>query len=422
MNNALVAERPAHVPENLVVDFNIFAPPGGKKDVYAAWLKLQAPGIPDVVWSPYNGGHWIATRTHAITEVYSDHKRFSSHIFLLPRESGELFSNIPLGLNPPENMPIRALLNPHFSPTAVLKLKGLIRELAIEIIEGFRQNGRCSFTHDFAEVYPLRIFMLLVNLPFSDAARLKQAADELLRPSGALTFTECVQRLADYITPYIEERRKNPGDDLLSVLLGGEIKGRPLTSDEALRLSIALLAGGLDTVANFSSFAMLFLAQHPEHRRELIADPSLIPSAVDELLRRFGVSTSCRVARSDFDFYGAPIKNDDMILSAGILVGLDEETNPNAMEVDFHRKNGKHATFGFGTHICAGMHLARLELCIMVEEWLARIPEFDVEPGADITFTSGHVFAVDRLPLVWDPAKTRVVENDRMSAPAHTAG
>lgn len=405
MTTSVLAEKPAHVPAERVVDFNIFAPPGGKQDVYAAWKELQRPGVPDVVWSPYNGGHWIATRTKAITEVYSDHKRFSSHIFLLPRESGELFSNIPLGLNPPDNLPIRALLNPYFSPTAVLKLQGMIRELAIEIIESFRQDGRCNFTHDFAEIYPLKIFMILVNLPFSDAARLKLAADELLRPSGALSFTECVQRLADYITPYIADRREHPGDDVLSNVVNGRVKDRLLTENEALLLSIALLAGGLDTVANFSSFALLDLAQNPERRRELRADPTLIPAAVEEMLRRYGVSTSCRVARSDFDFHGAPIKYDDMILSAGILVGLDEETNPNAMEVDFHRKNGKHAAFGFGTHICAGMHLARLELRIMVEEWLARIPDFEVEPSAEITFTSGHVFAVDRLPLVWDPAQ-----------------
>jgi len=409
MPSPTIVARPPHVPEDRVVDFDIFAPPGGKQDIYAAWKTLQAPGVPEVVWTPRNGGHWIATRTKQIIEVYSSHKRFSSHIFLLPRETGEAFSNIPLALNPPEHGPIRMVINPALSPQGVKHLEGMIRTIAGDLIEGFRLNGGCNFTTEFAEIFPLKIFMGLVNLPFADAPQLKRAVDELLRPTGEMDVSEGTQRLLNYMTTYINERKRKPGDDLLSIVANAELKGRPTTFEESVSIGVSLLAGGLDTVANISSFVLLFLAQSPSHRRQLIEDTFLIPAAVEELLRRFPVSTSTRVAREDLDFYGAPIKYDDMILAAGPLAGLDDQVYDDPFEVDFRRQNIRYATFGFGNHICVGAHLARLELKIMIEEWLARIPQFSPDPTVEVTYTSGHVFTVDHLNLVWDPASTIAV-------------
>ncbi|WP_157221082.1 cytochrome P450 [Flavisphingomonas formosensis] len=414
MTTPLIAPRPEHVPEDRVVDFDMFAPPGGKRDIFGAWKVLQDSGVPEVVWTPRNGGHWIATRAKSMTEVASDHKRFSSHIFLLPRETGEKFSNIPLGLNPPDHAPVRALLNPSLGPTAVPRLESMIRTIAVELIEGLRPAGHCAFTEQFAEIYPLKIFMMLVNLPFSDAPRLKQAVDEVLRPTGELSAEEGTRRLLDYIRQHLDQRLGKDGDDILSQIVNGRIKDRQITYDEALSVSLGVLAGGLDTVANFASFVLHYLATHDGHRRALIADPSLIGTAVEELLRRFPISMSTRVVRHDTEFYGVQLKRDDMILMPGVVAGLDERWNERPMDVDFHRKPIKHASFGYGNHHCAGAHLARLELRIMVEEWLGRIPEFAVKPDTEVTYTGGHVITVDRLPLVWDPTTTiqKVLHSD----------
>jgi cytochrome P450 len=400
------ADRPEHVPEDRVVDFDMFAPPGGKADIHEAWRTLQGPGIPEVVWTPRNGGHWIATRAKQITQVFSDHKHFSSRVFLLPKETGELWNVLPSMLDPPEHNPFRALLTPFFTPKAVHGLQGMIRKVAIDLIEQVRLRGSCNFNSEYSHIFPLQVFMILVDLPFSDAHKIKRAVDEVLRPTGEITAAEATQQIIDYLEPHIDERMGKEGDDLLTRIVNGSIRGRPITRGEALNMSIAVLAAGLDTVANFASFALLFLARNADRRKELIEHPERIPVAVDELLRRFPVAMAAREARSDIDFGGVRIKAGDMILASGPLAGLDERWNECPMEVNFEREQIKHATFGFGVHHCAGAHLARLEMCITLEEWLSRIPEFEVAPDTEITYTGGHVCVVDDLPLIWDPAKT----------------
>lgn len=279
MTAAQLAERPSHVPADRVVDFDMFAPEGGKEDIHEAWSRLQQPGVPEVVWTPRNGGHWIATRAKQITEVFSDHKRFSSRVFLLPKSSGEQWEVLPGTLNPPDHSPFRALLTPMFSPKAVLGLEGMIREIAVDLIEAVRLEGRCNFNSQYGEIFPLKVFMLLVRLPFDDAPRLKRTIDEMLRPTGIMTFAEANQQLVDYLLPHIEARIGNGEDDLLSRIVNGSIKGRPMTREEALNMSVSVLAAGLDTVANFAAFALLFLARNSEKRQELIDHPDRILNA-----------------------------------------------------------------------------------------------------------------------------------------------
>ena len=135
-----------------------------------------------------------------------------------------------------------------------------------------------------------------------------------------------------------------------------------------------------------------------------MADPTLIPAAVDELLRRFPIVTIAREVRNDIEFEGVMLKRGDMVTIAGALVGTDERLNKRPLEVDFGRTGAQHATFGNGRHLCPGMHLARLELKVTIEEWLSRIPNFELAPGSDISFRGGIVGVVESLPLVWKVA------------------
>jgi len=410
MNLAPLAERPAHVPEDRVFDFDLFAPPGGRADIHAGWKSLHAPGVPEIVWTPRNGGHWIATRGKRIAEIFADYERFSNRVSMVPKVNGEQFRMIPTSLDPPEHRPFRTLLNANFSPKAVAGMEKMIRKIAVDLIEPMRLRGGCNFTTDYAEIFPLQIFMLLVDLPFSDAPVLKKVVDEMLRPKGEFSFAEGRRRLDEYMAKHVDARMGGSGNDLLTRIVNGTVDGRPLTRDEALKTAILVLAGGLDTVANFVSFALLFLARNPDRRRELIDNPALIPAAVDELLRRYPVALAAREIRNDMEYCGVEMRRGDMILMASPAAGIDEEWNERPLEVDFHRGAIEHATFGNGIHRCAGAYLARAEMRITLEEWLSRVPAFDVAPGAEITFTGGVVVTVDRLPLVWDPAKTVAVE------------
>ncbi len=161
------------------------------------------------------------------------------------------------------------------------------------------------------------------------------------------------------------------------------------------------MLAGLDTVVNFLGFAMMHMARSPDQRRELVAQPELIPEAVEELLRRFPIVTMAREVVGDFEYRGVFLKKGDMIATPTPLGGIDDQANACPMDVDFHRQTREHVTFGNGSHRCPGAFLARAEIRITLEEWLRRIPEFEIEPGHPISFTPGGVAVVDALPLLW---------------------
>ncbi|MDA0822566.1 MAG: cytochrome P450 [Proteobacteria bacterium] len=408
MQTAEQIERPAHVPLDRFLDYDIYAPFVEGKDFHASWKALQDADLPDIVWTPKNGGHWMVLRGRLVERVLSDYENFSNHTVLVPKDTaGEAYRLLPLSLDPPAHAPFRNLLSAGLAPQAVKGVEATIRALAISLIEGFRTQGTCNFTTDFAEQLPIKIFMQIVDLPSSDTAKLKHLADQFTRPDGSLTYPEVSQLFRAYINPIIAARRGRNARDMLSRMINGEVNGRPLTEEEASNLCIQVLVGGLDTVVNFLSFVMLFMAEHQEARVSLRERPEQLPVAIMELARRFPLVTVGRELRHDMTFEGVELKQGEMIMAPTILHGLDSNENPDPMSVDFARRDVKHSTFGSGSHTCPGAHLARTETRIVLEEWLNRIPEFEIAPGHNVTYTGGIVGSVNALPLVWDVATTR---------------
>lgn len=405
MNAVEPITRPSHVPPERFIDYDIYAPLVDGKDFHESWKALQESGVPDVVWTPRNGGHWIVLRGALVNRVLSDYALFSNHTVLVPKDTaGEAYRLLPLSLDPPAHAPFRALLGAGLSPRAVRGVESTIRDLTVSLIEELRPRGECNFTTDFAELLPIRIFMQIVDLPAADTPKLKHLADQFTRPDGSLTYPEVGQLFRDYINPIIAARRGGDGDDMLSRMINGEVDGRPLSDEEAANLCIQVLVGGLDTVVNFLAFVMLFMAEHAEARAELRAHPEKLPVAINELARRFPLVTVGREVREDVEFEGVTLRAGEMIMAPTILHGLDELENPDPMTVDFARHDVKHSTFGSGSHTCPGAHLAKTETRILLEEWLQRIPEFTLAPGHEISFTGGIVGSVDGLPLRWNPA------------------
>jgi camphor 5-monooxygenase len=399
---------PPHVAPQQVVDFDIYQPMLAGLDLHESWRALQESGAPDVVWTPQNGGHWMVLRGKLITKVLQDYRTFSSRVVLVPKNSvGEAYRAVPITLDPPQHRPVRSLLNEDFSPLKIKSREDSIRAMAVEMIESFRLKGRCDFVRDFAEQMPLRIFMQMVELPFADAPRLKYLADQYTRGQPGVSYEDVGRELMEYIQPIVRERRGKTGSDMLSHIINGTIEGRPLTDDEAGNLSVQVLVAGLDTVVNVMSFIMLFLARSPESRRALSADLGRLSSSLQELLRRFSIVTVAREVTRDLDFEGAHLKRGEMMVVPTLLHGLDARENPDPMTVNFKRSSVNHSIFGVGIHICAGAHLARTEIRIMLEEWLTRIPDFSVDPDSDIKFLGGIVATVKPFSLVWDVASTR---------------
>jgi camphor 5-monooxygenase len=396
-------ERPAHVPEEHFIDYDIYSPLVEGQDFHTSWKTLQDSGLPDVVWTPRNGGHWMVLRGHLVQRVLSDYEHFSNHTVLVPKDTaGEAYRLLPLSLDPPAHAPFRILLSGGLSPRAVSKVEATIRELTVSLIEQLKPRGQCDFTADFAALLPIKIFMQIVDLPDSDTPTLKHLADQFTRPDGSLTYPEVVQRFRGYLAPLIEMRREGDGEDMLSRMINGQVDGRPLTDEEATNLCIQVLVGGLDTVVNFLAFVMLFMAENETARADLRAHPDKLPLAINELARRFPLVTVGRELRHDLLFEGVTLKKGEMIMAPTILHGLDEQHNPVPLNVDFERENVQHSTFGAGSHSCPGAHLARTETRILLEEWLLRIPDFRVAPGQEVSFTGGIVGSVNNLPLVWE--------------------
>jgi camphor 5-monooxygenase len=395
--------RPANVPADRIIDFDIYGALPNDMDFHQLWRNMMDSAPYPVMWTPHNGGHWIALRGDLADTVMSDYERFSNRTVLVPKDTaGEAYRLIPLSLDPPEHRPFRTLLNDNLSPKALAGTDELIRTLTIELIEGFKPNGRCKFMAEFAEHLPIRIFMQIVDLPMADMPKLKHLADQFTRPDGSLTYPQVSQLFRDYINPVINARRGGSGTDMITRMVGSKIDGRDMTDVEAENICIQTLVGGLDTVINLMSVSMSYLAVNPALRRELAADPSRIDAALLEMMRRFPLVSSSREVRSTIEWEGVNLLAGDMVMATTILPALDEAANTDAFKFDLDRKARRQSLFGKGSHTCPGAHLARMEMKILLTEWFARIPEFRLASGTKLSFSSGIVAAVNPFELEWD--------------------
>lgn len=389
---------PLHVREEDVVDFDFYHPcePGG--DPFRAWTKLH--GGPSVAWTPHNGGHWIATRGEVIKTVLTDWERFSSSSAFIPRMDRP--KGVPLEYDPPEHAPLRKTLLPAFTPAAVRKWSDEARQLSIELIEGFAPDGRCEFVRDFAQQVPIIVFLKMMNLPLEDRLPLLAAVNEGLRPTSEESRLAARAFMNAYINRLVDQRMSDPGDDLLSNALQADLGGRTMNVVEAQGLASGLLGGGLDTVASTMAWIAMFLAEHPGHRKQLIDDRARIPKAIEELMRRFSIGNIARVARADMEFEGARLKAGEQILVSSCMHALDDTVFNDPWTVDFTRRDSyKHCTFSQGIHRCIGAPLAVQEIRIFMEEWLARIPHFGLDPDDPPVMVTGIVHGVSHLPLRW---------------------
>lgn len=395
--------RPGNVPADRVLDFDIYAPLPDGADLHVYWRDMIRAAPHSLMWTPHNGGHWIALSGAVSDVVMSESDRFSNNTVLVPKETaGEAYRLIPLSLDPPEHRPFRNLLNENLSPKAVKGLDEEITALTAQLIEGFKPRGECDFIHEFAEQLPVRMFMRVVDLPIADLPKLKHLADQFTRPDGSMTYPEVIAAFREYIHPVIVARRGAGGTDMISRMVSSQIDGRDLTDYEAENICIQVLVGGLDTVVNMMGFVMSWLGKDTALRRAIAADPSKIETALLEFFRRFPVVSSAREVRQDIEFEGVHLKAGDMVMSSTIPVAIDDAMNSDPLTFSLERTHRRHSTFGKGSHTCPGAPLARLELKILLREWFARIPEFRLKEGTEIGFSSGIVGTVKPFVLTWD--------------------
>ena len=392
---------PDHVPAELVVDFDFYDIPDIGGDPQLTW-KAALPDVP-IVYTPRNGGHWVFTHAEDIEAAFRNFEQLSNSSIIIPAHESPI-KMLPDQSDPPDHGFYRQSVESFFSASAIAARENEIREFAIELIETLKPRGECDFIEEFANQLPIVMFLRIMGLPVEDREPLREAATKMVRGSDAQTKTDGFEGLLNYLAERIAERQISPCDDIISSLLSTNIDGRQMVRNEALGICGDLLLGGLDTVASLLGLIARFLAENPDQRRFIRANPAQMPRIVQELTRRFAIVSTGRVVKRDHDFKGVRLKQGDLVLLPTVLYGMDEMLFACPHAVDFERKMTPNITFGSGIHTCLGNVLARAEIRIFVEEWLARIPEFSRKPDCELVLFSGPVTALQELWLQWPKA------------------
>ena len=392
---------PDHVQRDQIVDFDFYNDPRYQPDLHLGIAQIIAES-PGVFWTPRNGGHWVVSSHAALFEVVRDTEHFSSSKGTIPAMEDE-FRQVPINSDPPEHAAYRAPLNKALAPKTMMALQDEVRALAVELIDKVRATGQCDFVRAVAEPLPVSIFLKLMGLPVERLADYRKWIHQLLLGNDTAAKGRATREVVDAMSDIVRQRMEQPEDDLISKLLDTRIDDRPITFGEMQAYCLLLFIAGLDTVMNGMSFGIRHLAMNPDLQAELRANPSRITDAMEEMLRRYTFAMPTRVIAEDHEAFGAKFKKDERVLLMLPGADLDSHQFPDPLKFDMNRENKVHMAFNSGPHRCVGSHLARIELRILYEEWLSRIPEFKLDPGQPATFHGGHVFGVDSLPLVWNP-------------------
>lgn len=317
---------------------------------------------------------------------------------------------IPLQLDPPDHARYRRLLDPHFSPSRMAELEDDVRALVADLVDEFADDHSCDFHGQFSEPLPSTIFMRLLGLPMEDLPHFLRLKDGILRShvehAGDLDATQSARATAgaaiyEYFRAAIDERRRRPDDGLFSRLLTSETDGEQLSDEEILDTAFLLIIAGLDTVTATLDCSIAYLAQHPERRRALVADPAIVPNVVEELLRHeTPVQVIMRIVGEPDEVNGMRLERGDHVTLVLGTANVDESEFDRPHDTDFTRKPNRHLAFGGGPHRCLGSHLARLELRVALEEFHRRVPEYSLAPDAELSFSPG-IRQAREIPLVF---------------------
>jgi cytochrome P450 len=314
-----------------------------------------------------------------------------------------------LSVDPPVHVKYRKILDPLFAPKRMEALEDDITERVNHFIDAFVDRGECHFTDEFAVLFPSSVFLGLMGLPWEELDTLLRLKDGIMRPKADPADLESAGRIRRetgveiyaYFDAILDEREREPRDDILTQFLTFEIDGERLTREDILDICFLFLIAGLDTVTDTLTCSFAYLGAHPDHRRQLVDDPTLIPAAVEELLRwETPVPNVLRMATGATEISGCPVGAGAFVAVNLGSANVDEAEFPDAYEVRFDRASNRHLAFGGGVHRCLGSHLARRELRVAMREWHRRIPDYTIKPGIELHYPAG-LRSVENLELCW---------------------
>ncbi|MFM8312396.1 MAG: cytochrome P450 [Ilumatobacteraceae bacterium] len=385
--------------------------PGYVANPFPVWddLRDRCP----VAHTPRWGGSWMPTTYEHVTAIAHDIEHFSSiRVAVIPPQidpdTGLTQQDLlpgglpPISADPPLHTWTRRLLLPWFSPARVAEYEPYTRELCQRLVAGFADAGRADAAADYAQQIPVRVIGLVLGVPDEMSDTFTGWVRDILEfahdPDRRIP---AVQALVAYFNSEIGSRRNGDGDDLISTLLRTEVDGRPVADMHILGTVALTLIAGVDTTWSAIGSALWHLATHADDRRRLIAEPSLMPTAIEELLRAYSPVTMARVVASDIDYAGCPMREGDKVLMNFPAANRDPAQFADPDRVILDREANRHVAFGSGIHRCAGSNLARMELRVAIQEFLAQIPEFSLDPAGEVTWAGGQVRGPRTLPVTF---------------------
>jgi cytochrome P450 len=372
-------------------------------DPFPIWddLRERCP----VAHSDRYGGVWLPTRHEDIAAVAYDTEHFTSRSIIVSNNRPEIPAPQgvapPISSDPPFHQGARRLLLPAFSPKAIAALEGFTRSYCDELLDAVGDRTEVDAAVEYAQHIPVRVIAHMLGFPAEDADTFRMFVKDVLEgidlpPEERF---ENFGKLDEYLSAQVQDHVEHPRDDLTSFLLQAEMDGEPLNA-EHVRGSIALLLiAGIDTTWSAIGASIWHLAKTPADRERLVAEPELLPTAMEELLRAYAPVTMARLVKEDVDWNGCPLRENEWVLLPFPSANRDPEAFEDADQVVLDRQVNRHVAFGLGIHRCVGSNLARMELRVALEAWLARFPRFTLADPEAVTWSHGQVRGPRTLPL-----------------------
>jgi len=352
------------------------------------------------------GGAWLPTRYDDVAAIAYDTERFSSRAIIVsnfrpPPELAPVGGSPPISSDPPFHHDARKLLLPAFTKTAVTKQEPGTRRFCHSLIDAFSEQDVVDAARDYAQHIPVRVIADMLGFPPEDGPQFREFVENLLQgvnlpPDERI---ERVSRMFGYLLAQVHDHLDHPRADLTSYLINAELYGQKLDPSHVVGTMALLLIAGIDTTWSAIGASLWHLAKTPGDRRRLVAEPGLLPTAIEELLRAYAPVTMARLVKDNMHWRGVDMAADDWILLSFPAANRDPAQFDRAGEVVIDREVNRHAAFGLGIHRCLGSHLARMELRVALQVWLERIPEFTLADPSAVTWSAGQIRGPRTLPL-----------------------
>jgi cytochrome P450 len=376
-----------------------------------------------VTWSESHGGFWVVTALDEVSAMYKHPELFSAvkdtenHDSIyrgiqIPDAQPDITAGF-LEMDPPVQLDFRRVLNPYLSPAAIEKWRPLVHDLTHACIDDVIESGRFDFVDDLVNIVPAIVTMAMLGLPLS-------SWEVYCEPTHAMVYTPpdspdlprvqgmALNMVMD-LAGALAAAREHPRPGIIRSLIEAEVNGEPLDDAGIIGTVFLVIGGGFDTTTAFTSSVWRWLAEHPEEKARLLADPALLDTATEEFLRYFSPSQGdARTVTQDCEVAGYKFSEGDRVLLSFAMPNRDPKYFPDPDTVKLDRFPNRHAAFGLGNHRCIGSNIARMQFKTIMWETLQRIPEYSIDLGGTVRYESiGVINGNKHMPTTFEPGMRR---------------